>query len=130
MDGLGNSDESADRAETIEKLKRLVDEASTLAKDGKYQEAIEFTDKLLEDYPDFAGNIYALRGTIHGLMDEIEVVIAEIRKGEAICEARGDSQGVEIMKQFADDLQYSLDSGEWAEELEEERRIAEEQENY
>lgn len=111
MSGLCDSNESPNRAETIEKLRRLVDEASALAKDGRYQEAIEFTDKLLEDYPDFAGNIYALRGTIYGLMDEIEVAIAEIRR-EAILEARDDSQGVEIMRQFADDLQYSLDSGE------------------
>ena len=32
-----------------------------------------------------------------------------------------------MMRQFANDLQSRIDSGTWAEELEEERRIAEEE---
>ena len=123
---LCGSEEGFPTVDRTAEAKLLTAEASNLAADGKYSKALELTDRVLAIKPDFA-EVYVLRGSLYGINGSLETAIQEIRKGEAIFETRGNSQGAAVMKQFADDLQYSLDSGEWAEQLEEERRIAEEE---
>lgn len=113
-------------ADQTAKVEALTEKARILATKGKYREALDLTDQVLSIKPDFA-DVYLYRGTIYGLTRDLETAIEEIRKGEAILERQGDSQRSEIMRQLANDLQSRIDSGTWAEELEEERRIAEEE---
>ena len=123
---LCNSEESSSLSRGNHKSPReLMLEASELVSKGQHLEAMELTDKALEIDPNYA-EAYIMRGSLFILTEGIEQAIEEVRKGEVIFEERGDSQQAEIMKQFGDDLQYSLDSGEWEEELEEARRIEEE----
>ncbi|MGC1306874.1 MAG: tetratricopeptide repeat protein [Phormidesmis sp.] len=103
----------------------LTEEARILAVQGKYRESLQLTDQVLKIKPDHA-EVYVYRGSLHVAMNDIEAAITEIREGEAIFEARNDLEKAAVMRQFADDLQESLDDGSWAEELEEERRIEEE----
>ena len=85
------------------------------------------TEQVLAIDPDY-GEVYVYRGVIYGSMQDLQTAISETREGEAIFNRLGERQKAEVAKQFADDLQNALDSGQWAEELEEERRIAKEQE--
>ena len=127
LSGLCNQESDSSLNDKRERAAALFEESRILGRQEKYHEALEMTDQVLALYPDYA-DAYVYRGVIYGLMRNPQTAIEQIREGEAIFKRLGEHQKAEVAKQFADEFQSALDSGQLAEEWEEERRIAEEQE--
>lgn len=127
LSDLCNPEGSSSSKDVREQADALFEETKLLGEQERYREALDMTEQVLAIDPDY-GEVYVYRGVIYGSMQDLQTAISETREGEAIFNRLGERQKAEVAKQFADDLQNALDSGQWAEELEEERRIAKEQE--